>query len=238
MKDKKKLNLIQYVKETNVFFKTQYGSNISRSLHLTGAAITVSFFIVAGKLFMGILSLSFFACANAFYSIGMIVAKSIALTGIRKASDINKQYQYFIYSSTVLICSSLLYILYSVRLFYSPMTASYHMIAALGIAAVTFTEVGLNIRGVIVTRYNNTLLLHAIKMINLSASFIALVLTQTALLSFTGNEADPVEISNANGLIGILMGTVAAFIGFSMLYRVRMLKNKEIESAKNNSLHL
>lgn len=233
MKDKRKINIIQYAKEISIFFKTQYGSKISRSLHITGAAITVSIFIVTGKLIMGMLSLSFFACANAFYSIGMIGAKSIALTGIRKAltgirkaSDKSKQYHYYLCSGTVLLFSSLLYILYSIRLFYSPMTGSYHMIAALGIAAVTFTEIGLNIRGVIVTRHNNTLLIHAIKMINLSASLIALVLTQTALLSFTDNEADPVEISKANGIIGILMGTAAAVIGIYMICRVKMLKNK------------
>ncbi len=228
MKEKRKLNIIQYAKETNIFIKTQYGSKISRSLHITGAAITISIFIVTGKLIMGMLSLSFFACANAFYSIGMIGAKSIALTGIRKACDKSKQYQYYLCSGTVLIFSSLLYILYSIRLFYSPMTGSYHMITALGIAAVTFTEVGLNIRGVIVTRHNTTLLIHAIKMINLSASLIALVLTQTALLSFTDNEADTVEISNANGIIGILMGTAAAVIGIYMIYRVKMLKNKDM----------
>lgn len=98
---------------------------------------------------------------------------------------------------------------------------------AIGIAAVTFTEVGLNIRGVIITRHNHTLLIYVIKMINLSASLIAIVLTQTAILSFTSKEADSLEISKANGLIGLIMGTVTTLIGIYMIYRVKKLKKQD-----------
>ena len=95
------------------------------------------------------------------------------------------------------------------------------MYVAISIATVTFAEIGLNIRGVIVTRHNHTLLIHAIKMINLSASLITLVLTQTALLSFTNIETNTLEISKGNGLIGILMGTVATLIGGYMIFKAR-----------------
>lgn len=227
MNDKKLFKLIQYAKDTSVLFTNQYGSKMSRSLYLTGAAVTAGTFIAIGKLIMGILSLSFFTCANAFYSFGMIGAKSIALTGIRKAQSIKEQYQYYIGSGVVLIVSSLLYIIYSIRLFFSPITSSYHMYVAIGIAAVTFAEIGLNIRGVIVTKHNHTILIHAIKMINLSASLIALVLTQTALLSFTIIEADSQGISKANGVIGVFMSTVATLIAIYMIYRVKRLKKQE-----------
>ena len=63
-------------------------------------------------------------------------------------------------------------------------------------------------------------------MINLSASLITLVLTQTALLSFANTEADIVEISKANGFIGILMGTVATLIGIYMIFRVKKLRRQ------------
>jgi hypothetical protein len=101
------------------------------------------------------------------------------------------------------------------------------MYISIGIAAVTFTEIGFNIRGVIVTRHEHTLLIHAIKMINLSAALITLVLTQTALLSFANKEAESLEISKANGVIGILMGTVATLIGFYMICRVKKLKKQD-----------
>lgn len=227
MYDKKYRNPIKYAKDISASFTNQYGSKMSRSLHITGASATASTFIAVGKLIMGIISLSFFTCANAFYSFGMVGAKSIALTGIRKAQDKSEQYKYCFCSGVVLIVSSLLYIIYSIRLFFSPITSSYHMYIAIGIAAVTFTEVGLNIRGVIVTRHNHTLLIHVIKMINLSASLIAMVLTQTALLSFTNKEGDALVTSKANGVIGILMGTVATLIGCYMIYRVKKLKKQD-----------
>jgi hypothetical protein len=227
MYDRKYKKVIQYAKDTSVLFTNQYGSKMSRSLHITGAAATANTAIVASKLIMGILSLSFFACVNVFFSLGMIGAKILALTGIRKAQDKREQYKYYFSSGIVLMVSSLLYIVYSIRLFFSPITGSYHMYVAIGIAAVTFTEIGLNIRGVIVTRCNHTLLIHAIKMINLSDSLIALVLTQTALLSFANKGADYLEISKANGVIGILMGTVATLIGIYMICRVRKLKKQD-----------
>lgn len=221
---KKLKKAIQYAKDTSNLFTDLYGSKLSRSLHITGAATTAGTVIAIGKLVMGILSLSLVTCANAFYSFGMIGAKSIALIGIRKAQDKNEQYQYYFWSGAVLIVSSLVYIIYSIRLFFSPITNSYHMYVSIGIATITFTEIGLNIRGVIMTRHNQTLLIHAIKMINLSASLIALVLTQMALLSFPKKEVDFQEISRANGVTGLLMGTVATLIGIYMIYRVKKLK--------------
>ena len=226
MKDKSYAKVIQYAKDISDSFTNQYGSKISRSLHITGAAVTAGIFIAIGKLVMGILAMSFFACANAFYSFGMIGAKSVVLTGIRKAQNTKEQHQYYLFSGVVLSATSMLYIIYSIRLFFFPVTSSYDMNVAIGIAAVTFTEIGLSFRGVIVTRHNHTILIQAIKMINLSVSLIALVLTQTALLSFTNKEADTLEISKANGVIGILMGTVATLIGFYMIFRIKKLKRQ------------
>lgn len=226
MKHKKYRRVIQYAKETSNLFASKYGNKLSRSLKITGAAVTASTLIAVGKLIMGIFSLSFFTCASSFYSFGMIGAKCIALLGIRKAKNKNEQYQYYLCSGVVLIVSSLLYIIYSIRLFRYPITSSYHLYVAIGIAAVTFAEIGLNIKGVIVTRHNHTLLIHSIKMINLSASLIALVLTQTALLSVTA-EVDSIEISKANGVTGILMGTVAILLGSYMIYRAKRLKCSE-----------
>lgn len=183
MKDKKLPNVYQRVKTTNNHFTAAYGRKVSRSLQMTGATITASTFFAIGKLAMGIIALSFFACANAFYSFGMIIAKGIALIGIHKANGSEEQCQYYSNSGVVLIISSLIYIIYSIRLFFSPISSYYDKYTAIIIAAVTFTEIGLGIRGVIVTKQNHILLIHAIKMINLSASIIALVLTQTALLS-------------------------------------------------------
>lgn len=228
MKDKKLNKAIEFAKDTNNLFTNQYGSKLSRSLSLTGASTTASMFIAIGKFILGVLALSFLTCANALYTLGMVVAKIVAIVGIRKAQTEKDQYPYYLWSGAILIVSSLVYIVYSIQLFFNPISSSYHMYVGIGIATVTFTEVGLNIRGVILTRHNHTLLFHAIKMINLSASFIALVLTQTALLSFTEIESDVLEIAKANGAIGIMMGILATVIGIYMICRIVKLKKRAL----------
>lgn len=198
-----------------------YEKKINRSLHIYSAAATAGTLIATGKLTMSIASSSVMICVNALYSFGMIGAKIIALTGIRKAQHSKEQCQYYFWTGLVLVISSLIYISYSIRLFYSPVSNAYHPYVGIGIAAVTFTEVGVNIRGVMITRHNHTLLIHALKMINLSSSIIALALTQSALLSFSNYKADLIKISNANGVIGILMGAITTLMGIYMICRVR-----------------
>lgn len=215
------MGAVQYAKEISRTFTDRYGSKISRSLHITGATATFGMFLAFGKLIMGICSMSLFTCIHAIYSFGMIGAKGIAFTGIRRAGSIREQYRYYRWSGITLIVASLLYIFYSVRLFFYPLENTYHMYIAIGIAAVTFTEIGLSIRGVVITRHDHTLLVHSIKMINLSASLIALVLTQTAILSFANPDADLSVTSNANGIIGVIMGAAATFVGILMVGRKR-----------------
>ncbi|MFT4146479.1 MAG: hypothetical protein QM644_18705 [Mobilitalea sp.] len=226
MKDKKQRNELQVIKTTDNKWREIYSNKMTRSIYITGAAATASAVLASGKLIMGIVSLSFFACVNSFYTFGMILAKAIALAGIRKEREGKEQYPYYYWSGVVLIISSIIYMIYSIRLFFHPITSTYHMYVALGISAVTFFEISLNIRGVILTRDKQNLLIHAIKMINLSASLIALVLTQMALLSISENKGDLVERSNANGMIGLCMGTIATLIGCYMIARVRKFEKQ------------
>ena len=152
----------------------------------------------------------------------MIVAKMFALAGIRRGRE--EQLKYYFIASMVMVLSGIIYIMYSFHLFNSPITNTYHMYVALAIATVTFIEIGLNIRGIIRSRHNHTLLVYAIRMINLSASLIALVLTQTAILTFMYENVDPLMISDANGRLGILMGTVSVFLGIYMVFRGKRIQ--------------
>ena len=68
---------------------------------------------------------------------------------------------------------------------------------------------------------------HALKMANLATSLIALVLTQTALLSFTHEGMADYDPSMANGLMGMFMGVVSSFIGGYMLVRLKKIEEKE-----------
>lgn len=218
--------LLQIMLNTNPNLEECFAPNVNWSLKMTGASILANIFVGLGKLVMGIVSMSFFTCVNAFYTFGMVIAKYFALAGIVKSNDVNEQYRYYIFSGVILTTSSLIYIAYSVRLFFHPATSVYHMYVALVIAVFTFTEITINIRGVIFERHNHTPLIHAIKMINLASSLICLVLTQTAILSFTDSQVDLHPV--ANGQIGILMGSCATVLGLSMIVRMR-----KIQTGKN-----
>ncbi|MGN0624240.1 MAG: hypothetical protein ACI4JA_09880 [Oscillospiraceae bacterium] len=200
------------------------GKKKGRSLHITGASCLATFLVGLGKLVMGIISLSFFTCVSAIYTFGMVAAKITALAGILKEENSAQQYRYYKLSGIILTSASTAYIFYSLWIQFHPPTAVYHLYIALGIATVTFAEIAINIRGVIIESKGSSPLFHALKMINLASSLISLVLVQNALLSITHFEE---EISNeklaqmSSGLIGIFMGTLALILGIIMLMRLR-----------------
>lgn len=225
MAAKKRNNFITSALKMRNRTSERVGKSLSRSLHFIGVSCIGNTVIGFGKLIMGVLSLSFFTCANAFYTFGMVIAKCCAFVGIVKEEDIQAQYRYYKLSGIVLIVSSLLYIIYSIWLLFHPTTRTYHMYAALAIATFTFTELTVNIRGVIVYRHNHTPLVHAVKMINLAASLICLVLTQTAILSFTPEAVD--VHPSVNGFMGILMGSAAGILGIIMIVRITTTEKTE-----------
>lgn len=200
----------------------RFGASTGRSLHITGAACLGNMSVGIAKLIMGILSLSLFTCASALYTFGMVTAKCIALAGIVKEENYKTQYKYYRASALILIGSSMLYIVYSIRLFIQPVNESYHMYYALCIATFTFAELGINIKGLIVQRHKHSPLIHAIRMINLASSLICLVLTQSAILSFA--DVNTREHPGANGFMGILMGTAALMLGVIMLQRINKMQ--------------
>lgn len=202
------------------------GNKGKRSIHITGASCIGNTLVGVGKLVMGVLSLSLFTCVSALYTFGMVFAKCCALAGIYKSTSKKEQYGYYLLSGTVLIIGSILYIAYSIRLFFYPEITSYHMYVGIGIAAFTFTELSLNIRGVIIERHNHTPLIHAIKMINLASSLICLVLTQTAILSFADTKNSTVH-SQVNGLMGVIMGVCATMLGVGMVLHIRRIKQEK-----------
>jgi len=218
------MRLVEWFKQLDSKMAAQVGKTRRNTVRLTGAACTGSFLLGCGKLIIGILSASLFTCANAFYTFGMVAAKFCALKGI--AAPTTKQYSYYRITAGILIAASLCYAFYAFRLLLHPEQPHYNIYMGLPIAAFTFTEIGLNIRGILIERRSGQLMFHAIKMVNLASSLICLVLTQTALLSFTAADAEQ-NFSAANGTMGLLMGSAAALIGILMLRRVSKLEEQE-----------
>lgn len=206
-------------KTNSLKIKTQYTRGDSRSLHLAGFSGTVLLLLGLGKLLSGVLTLSFFVCVNGLYSLGMAAAKYCVVIGTVRAEQTEKQSGYYRLAAAILIVASLLYVAYSVWLFLNPPVFRVNEIAAITIATITFTEIGISLAGVLRHRKGNTPLLHALKTINLATSLIALVLTQSALLSFSSE----VQYQAANGILGIIMGICAALLGVYMLRRMKYI---------------
>lgn len=163
--------------------RNDYNASASRSLHLAGISGTWNILLGLGKIISGLLSLSGFICVSGCYTLGMVVARYCVLTGAVRSKDVREQQRYYKLSGSILIIASLLYIAYSGWAYYHPKYTVYPKYIALAIATFTFTEIILNIRGVLISRRDGTLLVHALKTINLAASLISLVLTQSAILS-------------------------------------------------------
>lgn len=210
-----------FVKASSSEIQASYNVSASRMLHLTGLSGLGNILMGLFKIVSGILAFSIFTCVNGCYTLGMVLARYCALAGVIRTKDISKQYRYYRWSGIILIATSCLYIAYSIRMYFNPTYTAYHPYIAMGIATVTFVEIGLNLRGVLVFRKNRSPLLHALKTINLATSLISLVLTQAAILSF----ADEVQNPSSNGILGTLMGACAVLLGVYMLLRMRRITN-------------
>lgn len=215
-------NGIVVLRDSSKNIQEQYNPYASRTIHFTGVSVAGNMVLALFKILSGFLSQSVFTCINGFYTMGMVAARGCALAGVMREDRIPEQYRYYRRAGMVLIFASCCYIAYSVQMYLHPVYTVYHPYAAMGIATVTFVEIGLNLRGILIFRKSRTPLLHAIKIINLASSLISLVLTQAAILSF----ADEVQDPSVNGIMGTVAGGCALLLGIYMLCRVKRMKRR------------
>ena len=202
--------------------KNSYHSSEERFLYMSSVSGIFNICLGLGKIISGILSFSLFACMNGGYTLTMALAKYCAIIGAVRTSKKKEQYKYYHLSGIIMMLASILYVGYSVWGIFYPKTVNYGNIIAITIAAITFTEIGFNLYGVVKYRKNNIPLLHALKMISLATSLISLVLTQSAILSF----ADDTQNPSANGLLGTIMGVIAILMGIYMIKRIDGMKEE------------
>ncbi len=177
-------------------------------------------FLIAGKLVITILSLSVFMLLNAFYSLGMGIAKYMSYG--MKSKEKREQIIVFRQIGYVIVVTGFCYVLYSIRLFVTSEGIYFPPIIANIIAIYTFIEFSLNIRNYIKIWNNHDLESEAIRHIRLSATLISFVMTQVAILSFAAEDF-PLASS---GLSGIIFGGMAALIGVYMIIRSYYLRTK------------
>lgn len=191
--------------------------------------------LALGKLILGIYTFSIFMCLNALYNAGIVVIKYIVIKGHNEAKRLPNvtnpngygriEYRYYIQVGKIIILTSAIYVIYSIRLFIKGSNDVYPQIAAIAIASVAFTEIGTSIYGILVTRAEKEPVINALKLSNLASAMISIVLTQTAILS-SKNDRDN---SVVNGIAGMLFGGCAICIGVYMVIHMSRILNGKNE---------
>lgn len=213
---------------------------IERSIKYAKVSYYMNIVMAVGKMIVGLYTASIFLCIYALYNVGLALAKATAVKGHHAGKQPpdeshaygygREEYKSYFKVGIILTTSSILFIIYCLRLFLYGSSASYSMNIALAIACMTFVEIGMAVHGSIVTMKNgNVPAVSAIKLSNLAASLISLVLTQTAILSFTHQG----DMSYYNGLAGLIFGGLAVMIGMGMMLQMhRVLNGKHYSSVR------
>lgn len=201
----------------------------------TNASIIYNILLAFSKLSIGIYTISFFLCMNAFYNLGISLAKLIAIKGFKRSHlyDTHRgygreAYRTYMLVGIILTISACIYIIYSARLFITKVEPSYSFLTAITLTGVTFVEIVLAIHGLLTTSKEHEPAVNAIKMTNLSSSLISLMLTQSAIMSISNKENIP---SFYHGLAGIFIGGIAIIIGIYMIIHMsRILNGKNLKA--------
>lgn len=146
--------------------------NNIRTLRFAKISVVTNVVMAIVKICLGIFTPSLFMCINALYNLGMGFAKHYSLMGIDKAKSRKQEYNYYRIIGIIIFISSLIYMVYSIRMFIGHKSSyQYPEGIAVAIAAFTFIEIILN---TISTKKSKVPLLQAIKLTSLASSIISL----------------------------------------------------------------
>lgn len=205
---------------------------------LTKLSMTLNGISALVKMILGIYTFSLFPILSACYSLGIMIAKYFAITEHKRTKEASigeevekRHYHCYQLIGVVILISSLLFVIYSFRLFIiQEHFVKYSTIGAIAIATVTFFEIGAAIRGVFLARKKEDQLMESIRLTNLATALISLVLTQTAIMSFAHGGDYTLYI----GCSGVLFGGIAAIIGSYMIAKGKAHMNNEKQVYKRS----
>ncbi|MFT4214609.1 MAG: hypothetical protein QM622_07520 [Microbacterium sp.] len=204
---------------TGVVFAAAMRDTSRRNIYFCVAAIPFHLLMAGGKGALMIVSPSLFILANVVFTLGLAGVKLIVVLAdrqLRRTGDEAVLKRAYRLSGRILLLLSLAYAALCLPLVFGEgRTERYTSEVAIAIATVTFVELGFSLHGFASSRRRGDLLMEAVKLSNLAASLIFLVLTQTALLSMTSAS----DHSRYNGICGIVMGAGAALISLRLMLR-------------------
>lgn len=188
-----------------------------RLLGTTAISAGVSLILGIYKIVLSILTNSILIFIYSFYNFGSMIIKITFMKNYKKE---NEKY-YFV--GLIVVITSICYIFYSIKMLRGELNPNYHEYLAIGIAAVTFWDIGMAIYGIVKARKKKDIKLESLKLTSLASSLISLNLTQIAIFSFKGKNDDYFY----NGLMGIGLALIAMCIGIYMIFYIKKNLKKE-----------
>lgn len=178
---------------------------------LTRSSIVWNVIMALYKISLAYMSSSVLILLYAFYDISLIITKT---TFVKKLKDESEGY-YIV--GLIVVISSILYIIYSIRALISHTIVQYDLYLSIGITFVTFFGLIWSLIGIKKARKRMDLEDETAKLISLASWLISLSLTPTAILSFTKYQ----NISAVTGIAGIIFGTLSSLVGIYMMFYIR-----------------
>jgi hypothetical protein len=137
-----------------------------------------------------------------------------------------------------IIIASALFTVYAIRLFTTSQQTVYNFYVALGIATITFTELGVAIYQSVTRRHDPSPLVHAAKMASLASALTAMTLVQIAVRQLGERDTSGTTIdSAADGWGGLFFGCLAVLVGVGMIiystYRLHHLDHPDSDGTMN-----
>lgn len=186
-----------------------------KMLYTTKLSMVLNFFLAIGKILFG-LFFGFVFCVAGTFNAFMFLAKLECFLGIKTNKRTFENRNKLI--SIFLFIASIVYIFYMARLvFFDVKVYDYTMFLGIGIAFISFIELGVAIYGLFKVKkaghyYRN------IKIINFCSALTAIVLTQIAILTFTGIQ----NVNVLNGLSGMGVGVITLLLSIFIYFAPRV----------------
>ena len=205
--------------------------NENTKLLLRESMVLYPFIIAFCKLILGLFTPSAFLCVYALYDVGIGLAKTVDVTSrIEKPSHENNLFAYVI--GWFMMTSSILFMVYSARLFFGCKIIYYSIPAAIVTAISTFLGLFTAVKSLFNPK-NCCAVTKAIKLVNLSSVIISLSITREALLSnmIAGN------ISISIGWAGLVFGGITALISLYLIISLQKTLKKNAFSFTYRTLY-
>ena len=163
----------------------------------------------AFKIVVGIVFKTPLLIAIAVYNLLIGLVKAVCARGLWKNKDDLKDCKTYILGGSILLLSSIFYILYTANLVGNPYGFEYNIVIAILIASFATYSITVSIIGLFRTK-GKTMLIKEYKFTNFATALNNIVLTQMALLSLMSVQ----NMHLYNAIVGIINGVV--ILGFGL----------------------